>query len=230
MRLRQAQFGEPILRRVAFGPGFVLLQHEQVIRLRPGHEAIGLELAHDRCDRAAAGNAPAIQRRARQLERLAFEARQPVPALQRLDLLCADRIGKLDDDFIGHEPALVRRRRAACAAAVRLRAARPWRAVINNVWTRGIALRQPHDDAGHDAAPAGPAMPAAGITTAASRPSGTVGGLLTPTLGEGPRPPIFCAKTPSEAMVNAAARQSRAVRCARIRRPPMTSRVTRSWR
>ena len=90
MRLRQAQFGKPVLGGVAFGPGFYLLQHEQVIRLRPGHEPIRLELAHDRCDRAVAFNAPTIKRRARQLERLAFKARQPVPALQRFDLLCAD--------------------------------------------------------------------------------------------------------------------------------------------
>ena len=73
MCLWQAQFGELVLRGVACGPGFVLLQHEQVIRLRRRHEAIGLELAHDCCDRAPAGNTPAIQRGAGKLERLAFD-------------------------------------------------------------------------------------------------------------------------------------------------------------
>src|SRR6478735_10593607 len=52
-----------------------------------------------------------------------------------------------------------------------------------------------------------------------------VGPMGLPTLGEGPRLDIFCAKAPStNAKVSAAAvKQSRAVRCARMIRPPIAA-------
>src|SRR5581483_6909008 len=55
-------------------------------------------------------------------------------------------------------------------------------------------------------------------------PSGTVGGLLMPMFGEGPRPDIFCANTLSDATTSSAAMQSRAVRCTRMGLPPVVYR------
>ena len=45
MRLRQMQLGQFILRRIALGFAFALLQREQIIRLRRGHHLVGLQLA-----------------------------------------------------------------------------------------------------------------------------------------------------------------------------------------
>ena len=70
VRLRQMQLGEFVLCGVAFGHGlrFILLQRKQVIRLRRGDDPIGFQRTHHRGDRAAIGNSPSEQSRARQLE------------------------------------------------------------------------------------------------------------------------------------------------------------------
>ena len=118
VRLRQMQLGEFVLRSVAFGRclRLILLQREQVIRLRRGDDPIGFQRTHHRGDRAAIRNPPAEQSRTGQLERLRFDAGEPMPALQRVDLLRTDRVGDFDHYFVGHQPPFVGRRRPARSA------------------------------------------------------------------------------------------------------------------
>lgn len=120
MCLRQVQLGEAVLGGISPGRRLVFLQGKEVIRLCRSVEPIAFEGTYNGGHRTTIRNAPAIQRRVGQLKTLTFDARQPESALQGIDLLSADRIGKFDDDFIRNKSALVGRRRAARPLPVRL--------------------------------------------------------------------------------------------------------------
>jgi len=113
------QLDEFVLRGIAFGRGlrFTLLQREQIIRLCRDDDGIGLELANHVRHRSPVGNPPAIQSSAGQLQRLGFDPGQTAAVLQRIYRLRCHPIEKLDNDLIGHHPALVGRRNAAGAAS-----------------------------------------------------------------------------------------------------------------
>ena len=170
MRLRQAQLGEAVLGRVAAGRRLVLLQGKEVVRLCRSDEPIAFQGAYNGGHRTTIRNAPAIQRRIGQLKALTFDARQPEPTLQCIDLLGADRIGKFDHDFVRHESALAGRRCAARPLPVcLLRPALVWQIVINDRTGRRIALRHRHDDPGDYGTPTGAAK--AATTARADRPA-----------------------------------------------------------
>ncbi len=174
VRLRQPQLGEFVLRGVAFGHGVALnlLQREQIIRLRRCDDPIGFQYAHHRGDRAAVGNPPAEQGGAGQLERLGFDAGEPIAALQRVDLLRTDGIGDFDHHFVGHQPPLIGRRRTAWTAPRRAlrRPARALRHVVAIVDILPAGRHHLRDRQQHTGpTPAAAAIAAAIITAAAAR-------------------------------------------------------------
>src|SRR5262245_26195976 len=89
VRLRQVQLGEAVLGRVGRGRRLVLLQGKEVVRLCRGDEPIAFEGTYNGGHRTTIGNAPAVERRVRQLKALTFDARQPESALQCIDVLRA---------------------------------------------------------------------------------------------------------------------------------------------
>ena len=93
-----------------------------------------------------------------------LEAGEPQAALQGVDLLRADGIGDFDYDFVGHQPPLIRRRRAVRMAPRRPSWALRSRVILDiNAAARPV-LRDRHEHAGNCNAPSAAAIAATPIS------------------------------------------------------------------
>src|SRR6202035_3524632 len=123
LRLRDLQFRQDVLRRIALRAGGDLgglfLQRENVVRLHAGDDALAAKRTDRVGHRTAATEAPAIEARPDQRKTLRFELRQFVPPRDLIDRLRRRARRERGDDFVGNEILIAwLRRPAATVVAV----------------------------------------------------------------------------------------------------------------